>query len=71
MTLIIALIVLVSFANDASDAERFHIKVAGKEQVREFKEKHPKIVADRDVYVAYLSRSYNGNEDEYAKLIKE
>lgn len=69
--LIIILIVLVSFANDVSDAERFHVKIVGKEQVREFKKKHPNIVANRDVYVAYLSKYYNGNEDEYVKLLKK
>lgn len=53
-----------------NDVEEFHIKMEGKENVENFKEKHKKIVKDRAVYIAYLQKYYNGNENEFISLLK-
>ena len=53
-----------------NDVEEFHIRMEGKENVEIFKKKHPKIVRDRAVYIAYLQKYYNGNENEFVSLLK-
>lgn len=53
-----------------NDVEEFHIRMEGKENVEIFKKKHPKIVRDRAVYIAYLQKYYNDNENEFVSLLK-
>ena len=53
-----------------NDVEEFHIRMEGKKNVEIFKKKYPKIVSDRAVYIAYLQKYYNGNENEFISLLK-
>jgi len=69
MVTLITFILMSSFCI-VNDVEEFHIKMEGKENVEIFKKKYPKIVRDRAVYIAYLQKYYNGNENEFISLLK-
>lgn len=62
--------ILMSSFYIVNDVEEFHIKMEGKKNVEIFKKKHPKIVRDRAVYIAYLQKYYKGNENEFISLLK-
>ena len=69
------LVILITFILMSSfyivnDVEEFHIKMEGKKNVETFKKKHPQIIKDRAVYIAYLQKYYKGNENEFISLLK-
>ena len=48
----------------------FHIQQVGKDSVIRFSRKHPTIINNREVYLAYL-QNFHPNSDEYISLLKD
>lgn len=69
--ILLLLMLLFSSFNPCNDAREFHIGVAGEEQVEQFEKKHPQIISDREVYIAYLQKYYKGNEDAFINLLRK
>ena len=68
--IIILYILLTSFTYEPFyKVRQFHVKMVGEAQVEKFEKQYPQITRNHEVYVAYLSIFYKGNEDEYINLI--
>lgn len=68
--IIILCILLTSFTYEPFyKVRQFHVKMVGEAQVEKFEKQYPQITRNHEVYVAYLSIFYEGNEDEYMNLI--